>query len=241
MPKLRVYDSKEAAAAAAGKFILAKLGEALQGARRATLAISGGSTPKLMFEAMAAREFEWSKLQLFFVDERLVPPGHPESNFSMADAALCRPVGLKAEQVHRIEGELEPPVAAGRYADDLIESFELADGEAPRFDVLHLGMGDDAHTASLFPGEPLILDRSGLAGSVYAAGKKSYRVTLLPKVLLHAANTLFLATGAAKAKPLKAVLEGPRDFLAYPAQLIDRQAESVVWFVDAAAAAELDR
>jgi 6-phosphogluconolactonase len=241
MPNLRVYDSKEEAASAAAAFILGKLDEALRDARRAKVAISGGSTPKLMFEAMAAQKFEWTKLQLFFVDERPVPPGHPKSNFSMADAALCRPVGLKAGQVYRIEGELEPPVAAGRYADVLIESFALAEDDVPRFDVLHLGMGDDAHTASLFPGEPLILDRSRLAGAVYAAGKKSYRVTLLPKVLLHAANTLFLVTGAGKAKPLKAVLEGPQDFLAYPAQLIDRQARNVVWFVDTAAAAELDR
>jgi len=241
MPKLRVYDSKQEAASAAAEFILGKLDEALQNAGRATLAISGGSTPKLMFEAMAAQEFEWPKLQLYFVDERPVPPGHPESNFSMADAALCRPVGLEAAQVHRIQGELEPPVAAGRYTDDLVKSFALEMGEAPRFDVLHLGMGADAHTASLFPGEPLILDRSGLVGSVYASGKKSYRVSLLPKVLLHAASVVFLVTGADKAKPLKAVLEGSQDFLAYPAQLVDRQAEKVVWFVDRAAAAELDR
>jgi 6-phosphogluconolactonase len=241
MPRLRVSDSKEEAAAAAAEFILEKLKEALEGARRATLAVSGGSTPKLMFEAMAAREFAWRKLQLFFVDERPVPPGHPDSNFSMADTALCQPVGLKAKQVHRIQGELEPAVAAVRYAEDLVEWFELDQGEAPRFDVLHLGMGDDAHTASLFPGEPLILDRSGLVGSVYAPAKKSYRVSLLPKVLLHAANTVFLATGADKAKPLKAVLEGPQDYLAFPAQLIDRQAEKVVWFVDRAAAAELDQ
>lgn len=241
MPKLRVYDSKQEAAAAAAEFILGKLDEALQSARRATLAVSGGSTPKLMFEAMAAQEFEWRKLQLYFVDERPVPPGHPESNFSMAHAALCRPVGLEPEQVHRIEGELEPPVAAQRYAQDLVKSFALGEDEAPRFDVLHLGMGDDAHTASLFPGEPLILDRSGLVGSVYASAKKSYRVSLLPKVLLSAANVVFLVTGADKAKPLKAVLEGPQDFLAFPAQLVDRQSEKVVWFVDRAAAAELDR
>jgi 6-phosphogluconolactonase len=102
-------------------------------------------------------------------------------------------------------------------------------------------MGDDAHTASLFPGEPLLLDRLGLVASVYASAKKSYRVSLLPKVLLNASNTVFLATGSDKAKPLKAVLEGPQDFLAYPAQLIDRQAANVVWFVDRTAAAELDQ
>jgi 6-phosphogluconolactonase len=241
MPKLRVHNSKEEAAAAAAEFVLSKLDEALQRARRSTLAVSGGSTPKLMFEAMARQEFEWPKLQLFFVDERPVPPGHPESNFSMTDKALCQRVGLEAGQVHRIAGEREPAAAAGLYADELIESFAVAEGEAPRFDVLHLGMGDVAHTASRFPGEPLILDRVGVVGSVYASARKSYRVSLLPKVLLHAAHVVFLVTGKDKAKPLQLVLEGPQDFLAYPAQLVDRQAEKVVWFVDRAAAAELDR
>lgn len=241
MPRLRIYDSKEEAAGAAAAFILGKLAETLQGRQQATLAVSGGSTPRLMFEAMTAQAFEWPRLQLFFVDERPVPPGHPESNFSMADAALCRPAGLKREQVHRIQGELEPAAAAELYAEDLAESLDLRRGEAPRFDVLHLGMGDDAHTASLFPGEPLLLDRSGLVASVYAAAKKSYRVSLLPRALLNAAQVVFLVTGADKSKPLKAVLEGPQDFLAYPAQLVDRQAAKVVWFVDQAAAAELDR
>ncbi len=241
MSRLCVYDSKEQAASAAAAFILGKLAETLQGAPQATLAVSGGSTPKLMFEAMTAQEFDWSKLQVFFVDERPVPPGHPESNFSMADAALFVPVGLKDEQIRRIHGELEPAVAAKRYTDDLVKSLDLDEGEAPRFDVLHLGMGNDAHTASLFPGEPLLLDRSGLVASVYASAKKSYRVSLLPKALLNAANTVFLATGSDKAKPLKAVLEGPQDFLAYPAQLVDREALNTVWFVDQAAVAELDR
>lgn len=241
MPKLRIYDSKDLAAAAAAEFILGRLAERLEDAEQATLAVSGGSTPKLMFEAMTTREFDWPRLELFFVDERPVPPGDPESNFSMANAALCGPVGLKDEQVHRIQGELAPADAAERYADELAESLGLDDGEAPRFDVLHLGMGDDAHTASLFPGEPLVLDRLGVVASVYASAKKSYRVSLLPKALLNAANTVFLVTGSDKAKPLKAVLEGRQDFLAYPAQLVDRQAENVVWFVDRAAAAELDR
>src|SRR5690606_22480690 len=120
-----IYDSKQEAAAAAAEFTLGKLDEALQNARCVTLAVSGGSTPKLMFEAMAAQEFDWPRLQLFFVDERPVPPGHPDSNFSMTDEALCRRIGLEAKQVHRIEGDLEPAIAAGRYAEDLVESFGL--------------------------------------------------------------------------------------------------------------------
>lgn len=241
MSELRICPTRTEAAAEAAEFIVAKLEESLQAARRATLAVSGGSTPKLLFDAMTQHEFRWRKLRLFFVDERPVPTGHADSNFSMTDAAFCQPLGLRDRQVHRIHGELDPSVAAERYADELTERFHLKDDEAPRFDVLHLGMGDDAHTASLFPGEPLIGDRSGLVASVYSASKKSYRVSLLPKVLLNAANTVFLVAGAEKAAALKAVIEGPDDFLAYPAQLVERRGRNVVWFVDEAAAAELDR
>lgn len=241
MPKLRIFPTKEAAAAAAAGYVLERLAAAFRDGRPASLAVSGGSTPKLMFEEMARREFAWHKLQLFFVDERPVPPGHPDSNFSMTDAALCQPLGLKDRQVLRMHGELEPAVAAERYAAELTEWFHLEADAAPCLDVLHLGMGDDAHTASLFPGEPLILDQSRLVGTVYASSKKSDRITLLPKVLLNAADTLFLVTGADKAAPLKAVLEGPENFLAYPAQLIDRRGRNVVWFIDEAAAAELAR
>lgn len=241
MSQLHVFASKSEAAAGAAKFVLEQLNAALENSKQASLAVSGGSTPKLMFEAMASSEFDWPKLQLYFVDERPVAPGHPDSNFGMTDAALCEPVGLEDKQVHRIQGELEPTIAAERYVDDLIESLRLKKGEAPRFDVLHLGMGDDAHTASLFPGEPLILDRLGLVASVYAASKKSYRVSLLPNVLLNAASTVFLVTGADKAASLKSVLKDPRDFMAYPAQLVEHLGQNVHWFVDEAATAELDR
>ncbi len=241
MSELHVFPTKQKAAEEAAAFVLGRLEAALEDARVTTLAVSGGSTPKLMFEAMTAHEFPWKKLRLFFVDERPVGPGHADSNFTMADEALCQPLKLRDRQVHRIHGELEPDVAARRYSDELEEWFRLGEGDTPRFDVLHLGMGDDAHTASLFPGEPLIGDRSELVASVYASSKKTYRVSLLPKVLLNAGTTVFLATGADKAEALKAVLEGPEDFLAYPAQLVDRQGKNVHWFVDADAAADLER
>ncbi len=111
----------------------------------------------------------------------------------------------------------------------------------PSFDVIHLGMGADGHTASLFPNEPLIADRRGIAASVYSTSQKAYRVTLLPGVLLNARNTVFLVTGEDKAATLKAVREGPEDFLAHPAQMVDRLGANVVWFVDEAAASQLTR
>ncbi len=241
MSRLEICSTKEEAASKAGDCILRLLEEASREAEYAKLAVAGGSTPKLMFEHMARQAFDWENLKLFWVDERMVPPGHEQSNFSMTDEALVRPVGLRDEQVRRIHGELPPTDAAERYREEIKQSFHLKNGEMPCFDVVHLGMGADGHTASLFPNEPLIADRRGIAASVYSSSRKSYRVTLLPGVLLNARNTVFLVTGEDKAETLKAVREGPEDFQAHPAQLIDRCGKNVVWFVDAAAASALTR
>lgn len=236
MSELHRFADAEKAARAAALHILGILNRALEDREEAFLAVSGGSTPRKMFEAMAAVPFSWDGVKLFFVDERMVPPDHADSNYRMAREALIEPVGLADDQVFRIQGELEPAAAAARYVADVREQFDLDEDELPRFDVIHLGMGDDAHTASLFPGEPLIGDRKAVAAAVYAASKKTYRVTLLPGVLLHAAEIVFLAAGADKADPLRRVRNGPDAVQSYPAQVVERHAANVTWFVDAAAA-----
>jgi len=239
MSELHRFDDAEAAARAAALHILNDLNAALQECDEATLAVSGGSTPRKMFEAMAEVPFDWTGVKLFFVDERMVPPDHPDSNYRMAREALIEPAGLDESQAFRIHGELEPADAADRYVADLREQFGLSKkGELPRFDVVHLGMGDDAHTASLFPGEPLIYDRDALAASVYATAKKTYRVTLLPGVLLAAQSIVFLVAGKDKATALKKVRDGDEALGSYPAQVVERHARNVVWFVDRAAAPE---
>ncbi len=229
------YPDLGTAAQACCDYILAALSaaRALRGA--ASLAVSGGSTPKALFEAMAAQAFDWTGVHLFFVDERCVPPDNDLSNYRLARQYLLDAVKFPEGQVHRIAGELEPAEAAARYVGEIEAFFKTNE---PRFDVIQHGMGDDAHTASLFPGEPLIQDTEHIAAAVYSREKEQWRVTLLPRVLRKARHSAFLVAGADKAIALKDVLSGVADPMRYPAQIAatpdgDRE---IAWFVDEEAA-----
>ena len=156
-----------ATAEAGAHHIIGLLEEVSRGQEFATFAVSGGSTPKLMFQKLAATRFPWDKVHIFWVDERCVPPTDDASNFKLADDFLIHPAHIPQRNVHRVMGELTPATAAKRYAGEVRDFFGLEEGEMPRFDVVHRGMGPDAHTASLFPGEPLIDDREGIAAAVY--------------------------------------------------------------------------
>jgi 6-phosphogluconolactonase len=236
--------------------ILELLGAALKERGTATLAVSGGTSPKLMFEIFARSRLAWEKVHLFFVDERVVPPTDPQSNFKLANDTWLGIRPSVSPHVHRVQTELGAEEAARDYQAEIRRHFKLQDGEMPRFDVIHRGMGPDGHTASLFPGQPLIgssktansktgisetKDRAGIAAAVWAEKMgdvklDQWRVTLLPGVLEAAAHTVVLATGADKAAALKAVLRGPYDPLQHPAQIARESAE---WFVDQTAAADL--
>jgi 6-phosphogluconolactonase len=228
-------DTKTAAEACAG-FVAARLEEALSGKDHATLALSGGATPKALFESLAARRFPWPQVHLFWVDERAVPPTDPRSNYKLAAEALLIPARVPQRNIHRIHGELMPEVAARRYADEVRDLFGLEQGEMPHFDVIHRGVGPDAHTASLFPGEPLIEDREGIAAAVYVEKLAQWRITLLPGVLEAARNTVMLVAGADKAEAVRAVFHEPHEPRRYPAQLASLHGRAVAWFLDQAAA-----
>jgi len=235
----RDYPSPRECAAACARHIVSVLEDALAGADQATLAVSGGSTPKLLFEEFRTLQVEWDRIHLFFVDERGVPPTDDQSNYKLAKEHLIEPAALPARNVHRIQAELSPHVAAERYADEIQSFFGLEKGQAPSFDVVQLGMGGDAHTASLFPGQPLIEDRESIAAAVYVEDKSQWRITLLPAALLAARHKAFLVTGADKAPALRNVMESEYQPLQYPAQVVSHHGRSVTWFLDAAAAAEL--
>jgi 6-phosphogluconolactonase len=235
------YPSAQEAAAACARHILLLVEEALSGEHDATLAISGGSTPSLMFDAMAAAAFsEWKRVQLFWVDERAVPPTDPQSNYRLALEHLIQPVNMPLRNVHRICAELKPEHAAARYVDELREHFNLAPGEVPHFDVIHRGMGPDAHTASLFPGEKLIEDRERLAAAVWVDKMNSWRITMLPAVLMAAQHTAMLVSGDDKVAAVRHVFEDQYDPLRYPAQMATHHGRRVTWFMDEAAARGLD-
>jgi 6-phosphogluconolactonase len=225
----RVFPTAREAAEACGAEILRALGEAIALNGRAAVAFSGGSSPKTMFAWMAAQPFDWSAVEIFWVDERCVPPDHADSNYRMTRESLLdhiRPGG-----VHRIPAELPPEEAAARYRDVLIAML----GSQPRFDVIHLGMGADSHTASLFPGLAEIDDRRGLVAAVWVAKRNAHRITLLPRVLLEARRIVMLVTGEDKAQALREVFRGRYDLRTHPAQLVHRHAARVEWFLDRAA------
>ena len=237
-PYLRIRKTAEEAADLCAAYILEQLSEGLKTQRRATLAISGGSTPKPMFSALAKAGFDWSKVHIFWVDERCVPPTDEQSNFKLANDTLLKPAEIPSENIHRIYGEIDPVQAAARYVEDIRTFFELKHGELPEFDVIHRGIGADAHTASLFPGSELIKDHSDIAAHAWVEHLKMDRVTLLPGVLEAAAKTVLQVSGLDKANAVRHVLTSGEDFVNYPCQIASRDSRAT-WFLDEAAAEKL--
>jgi 6-phosphogluconolactonase len=231
-----VLPNPAGAADACAHHVISVLDEVLGGQEFATFAVSGGTTPRLLFEKLAVTKFAWDRVHLFWVDERCVPPSDPASNFKLVDDCLIRAAHIPQRQVHRVFGELVPETAATRYTEEIREFFGLDSGEMPHFDLVHRGMGPDAHSASLFPGEPLIEDREGIAAAVYAPQFNQWRVTLLPGALLAAKHTVFLVAGADKAESVRAVFQEPYQPMKYPAQIASHHGRGVTWFLDQPAA-----
>ncbi|MBV8730103.1 MAG: 6-phosphogluconolactonase [Acidobacteriia bacterium] len=236
-PRTHVLPDRNAAVEACAGRIFELLNESLTGREFATLAVSGGHIQDL-FEKMAARRFDWKRLQLFWVDERCVPPHDSASNYKLAKDHLISRVEIPESHVHRIVGEVAPQEAAERYAQEIRSFFGLARGEMPAFDVVQCGMGPDGHTASLFPGDPMIDDREGIAAARFAPQQANqWRVTLLPGPLLAAHQRIYFVSGADKAPVLREVLNAGPQASKYPAGIVGRNAE---WFVDREAADELE-
>jgi 6-phosphogluconolactonase len=236
MNRLCTFETAREAAEACGAAIFAILEQARAATGLATLAVSGGSTPRIMFEWMAKQGFDWKSVELFWVDERCVAIDDSQSNFRMTREAMLDTLQLPAAQVHRVLTENAPDQAARLYVEEIRRIFGLAPGQLPAFDVLQRGMGPDMHTASLFPGEPLIANHSDIAAAVWVEKFKQHRVTLLPGALEAAKNTFCLVTGPDKTEALKAVLEGPRDPMVAPCQI---SSPEMVWFLDRPAAANI--
>jgi 6-phosphogluconolactonase len=230
-----IAPDEAAAADACAQHVIASLDAALSAREFATMAVSGGSTPKLLFARLAASAVPWNRVHIFWVDERCVPPTDAASNYKLANEYLIQPAAIPPQNVHRVFGEMPPDDGAKRYADDIAGFFDLQAGEMPAFDVLHRGMGPDAHTASLFPGDPLIDNRDGIAAAVYVPKLNSWRVTLLPGVLLAAKHTVVLAAGADKADAVRGVFGDEYDPKKYPSQIGLRSGD-VSWFLDEKAA-----
>jgi 6-phosphogluconolactonase len=218
---------------------------------RFTVALSGGSTPKALYSLLAANyaDFAWNRVFLFFGDERHVPPTDPESNYRMVQESLLTKITIPAENVFRVPGENpDAAAAAAEYEAQLRRFFELRSqvrpgdrgGEFPRFDLILLGMGPDGHTASLFPDSPALDEASRLVVANWVAKFNTHRITFSFPVLNHAAEVMFMASGADKADMVHQVLEA-KNTPPLPSQRVQPSDGRLLWMVDEAAAGKLTR
>src|SRR5213593_296194 len=241
-PTVTVVPDPDALADAAARLIAEAAADAIEARGRFMWALAGGETPRATYARLALPPFrervDWRRVWVFFGDERAVPPDHPDSNYRMAHETLLGKVPIPAAQVLRIRCEAEDhEVAAAEYAGALVTAFGTRRGELPRFDLVLLGMGVDGHTASLFPGSPVVREVFRMVAAVHvAAASIPQRLTLTLPVLNAAARVVFLVAGAEKAKVVKAVL-GERATL--PAAMVRPADGELVWLLDRAAAAQL--
>jgi 6-phosphogluconolactonase len=210
---------------------------------RFTVALSGGSTPKALYSLLADKyqHFDWRNTFLFFGDERHVPPTNSESNYRMVNEALLSKVSIPSANVFRVQAE-DPDAssAAAEYESQLRRFFELNSEEFPRFDLILLGMGPDGHTASLFPDSAALTDQSHLVVANWVEKFNTHRITFTFPVLNHAAEAMFLASGSDKAEMVHQVLEG-KNAPPFPAQQVQPADGKLLWMLDEAAAARLNR
>jgi 6-phosphogluconolactonase len=237
-----VVKDPPALAEAAARAIVDEAREAVATRGRFTIALAGGATPRETYERLALPplrdEMSWDRTWVFFGDERAVGPDHPESNYRMAREALLSRVPIAADRIVRMRGEADDrDAAAADYARTLAEVFQTRRGELPRFDLVLLGLGVDGHTASLFPGSPVLKEVFRPVAAVHAAAAAlPERLTLTFPVLNAASRVLFLVTGAEKAKVVKTVLG---DEALLPAGMVRPANGRLTWLLDRAAAALL--
>ena len=245
MRAIRRFPDPEGVSRAAAQDLVELARAAIAERGRFCVALSGGSTPRRMYEILGEAprwaQLDWRRFEIFWGDEQGVPPEHPDSNYGMAAAVLLGKLGVPPDRVHRIQGELpDPGEAAARYQDELARVFATPpDGPPPIFDLVFLGMGPDGHTASLFPYSQALTERGRWVVGHHIARLGKPRITMTPPILNRAAEVRLLVAGADKAEVLREALIGPREPERLPVQLVAPEAGRLVWLVDRAAASGL--
>jgi len=241
-PEVRVFDDLEALSRAAAEIVVDRSRRAVARRGRFLIALSGGGTPSRLYQLLPQPPYRdqisWADMHVFWGDERCVAPDDSQSNYRQAWDAFLEHLRVPPQNIHRVKGELAPQEAARDYAV-VLRQFAEPPLEWPRFDLVLLGMGEDGHTASLFPGSEVETSQPTLAVSGHYQGRPAWRVTLTPPVLNAADAVVFLVSGASKSQTLEQVLGGeyrPRDL---PAQRVQPSDGELIWLVDREAAASL--
>ncbi|HEV2862942.1 MAG TPA: 6-phosphogluconolactonase [Pyrinomonadaceae bacterium] len=240
--EVRVYEGPRELARAAAERFAELAAQAVKERGAFSVALAGGTTPRHVYELLAGDDFRdkihWPDVHVFFGDERAVPPDHADSNYRMASEALLSRVPVPAENVHRMKGEGDAAANARQYEDELRAFF--GDSARPRFDLVMLGMGDDGHTASLFPSTQALEETRAWVVANWVEKLNAWRVTLTAPAVNAARHVLFLVGGGGKAARLREVLRGERDTTRLPSQLVAPDDGALEWFIDRAAAADLE-
>lgn len=234
---LRIYTDKKEVALEFSKY----LANFIDGRETVHIALSGGSTPKIVFDELASSfkdEIEWDKVHFYWGDERCVAPSDDESNFKMTVEHLFSKIEIPQGNIHRIMGENTPNEEAHRYGELLAEKLPIVDG-IPQFDLVILGMGDDGHTASIFPHEIHLWDSKENCEVAIHPESGQRRVTITGKVINQAKAVAFLVTGAGKSEKVRIITQQEPGYEKYPASLVKPISKDLMWFLDEAAASEI--
>ncbi|OOQ61457.1 6-phosphogluconolactonase [Mucilaginibacter pedocola] len=240
--KLNVFNTADEVLASLAEFFAEKAAEAIEKHGRFAVALSGGSSPKKLHELLASEyrdKIEWEKVWFFFGDERDVPLTDSQSNYLMAKHTLFDPLGIDPSHVFPVQTELGADEAAKQYTANLIDFF---DGQSASFDLIILGLGDNSHTASLFPHTSVLHDDSASVQALYIDEVKMNRITFTAPLINNAHHIAFLVYGEGKAEAVKHILEDEQDIELYPAQLIvETNDGDLQWFMDEGAAGKLEK
>ena len=237
-PMVRIFKDADELSRAAAEIFVTLATQAIRERGRFLAAFSGGSTPTALYRLLAREPIDWTRVHVFWGDERLVPPEDAENSYGQAPEILLKHVPIPSENIHRVASELEPNAAALDYAR-VLKEFAAPPLDWPRFDLILLGMGEDGHTASLFPGSPVDASEPVIAVTANYQGRPAQRVTLTPLVINAARQVIFLVTGANKAVTLKGVFNDYISLEQCPAKRIQPANGQVTWLVDEAAGSAL--
>lgn len=233
-----IYPSSEKLAKHFAEILFNKISLLCQNKNRISLVLSGGNTPKLIYKIFAeyyAQKIKWEFIHLFWGDERCVPPDNPESNYRMGKDNLLNFVSIPEDNIHKIKGENNPQVEAERYSAEILSNTQLKGG-LPSFDIILLGLGEDGHTASIFPKQEYLLTSEKICAATFHPVTKQKRITITGRVINNSDNISFLVTGTPKAEIIKKIIDEKEDANLFPAYYIHSTNGDTNWYLDKDAA-----
>jgi 6-phosphogluconolactonase len=237
---IKVFKDEQLVLAGLADFIVSKADDSISKQGQFNLALSGGSSPRKLYELLASDAYrdkiEWNKVFFFFGDERYVPLYHKDSNYLMTERAIFEPLGILQDQVFAVNTALPPAEAAHDYEVRMLSYFN---NQECRFDLILLGLGDNSHTASLFPYTKVLHEKTALIKEMFVDEVNMYRITFTAPLINAAHAIAFLVYGSSKAEAVHHIIEDVRNFEAYPAQLIKPADGELYWFLDEGAASKI--